>query len=313
MIIGFHSNQLSVRGTEVALFDYANYNESLLQNTSYIFYPRQADTSSLDKFKKRFGERVLSYGSMRELEQACCAKKVDAMYWIKSGTRDGKLISGVKNLVHAVFNTKQPHGEVYAYVSEWLAKENNMDYVPHIVTLPQTSRDLREVLGIPKDALVIGRHGGAETFDIEYVKRVTRDIAQTDNNIFFLFLNTNKFAPDSEHGGKIIHLDSSADIEYKAAFINTCDVMLHARGAGESFGLSVCEFLHQDKPVITNLHCRDRHHINLLGDHGFYYRDESELRSIILSFKKTDFKYSDLVKQFSPATVMDRFYDVFIR
>ena len=37
MNIVFHSNQLSLRGTEVAIYDYARYNEEYLGNNSIIF------------------------------------------------------------------------------------------------------------------------------------------------------------------------------------------------------------------------------------------------------------------------------------
>jgi len=34
--VAFHSNELNVRGTNVALYDYALYNEELLGNKSFI-------------------------------------------------------------------------------------------------------------------------------------------------------------------------------------------------------------------------------------------------------------------------------------
>lgn len=312
MNIGFHTNQLSVRGTETAIFDYANYNETLLHNNSYIFYPYGGDVTALNKFRERFNSRVICYASMNELKQLCHEYDIKVMYWIKYGTNDGKYIANVKNVVHSVFNVKEPHGDVYAYVSEWLAKENGMDYVPHIVTLPDIKQDYREALGIPKDALVFGRHGGADTFDIDYVHKVVSEIARTEKNIYFLFLNTNQFALESYYDGRIIHFEPSSDVESKTAFINTCDAMLHGRKDGESFGLAVCEFLHQNKPIITNIDCRDKHHISILKDKGFYYTNGKELHSILSNFKKSDFNYSSLVSQFCPSTVMYRFKNVFL-
>ena len=38
MKIGFHDNSLNLRGTSVALFDYAYYNQKILGNESVIFY-----------------------------------------------------------------------------------------------------------------------------------------------------------------------------------------------------------------------------------------------------------------------------------
>ena len=47
MNILFHSNQLSERGTEIALFDYAHFNETMLNNKSFII------CKNLCKKKKR--------------------------------------------------------------------------------------------------------------------------------------------------------------------------------------------------------------------------------------------------------------------
>ena len=38
--IGFWTNQLCERGSEIALFDYAYYNQKILGNKSYIFYEK---------------------------------------------------------------------------------------------------------------------------------------------------------------------------------------------------------------------------------------------------------------------------------
>ena len=43
MKIAFHSNQLGVRGTEIALYDYAFYNREILGNDSIIISDRNND------------------------------------------------------------------------------------------------------------------------------------------------------------------------------------------------------------------------------------------------------------------------------
>jgi hypothetical protein len=63
MNILFHENQLCVRGTSVALYDYAHYNETILGNVSYIAAPSNSDLSALEKFKTRFGDRVILYNN----------------------------------------------------------------------------------------------------------------------------------------------------------------------------------------------------------------------------------------------------------
>ena len=54
--IAFHSNQLCLRGTEIALYDYAKYSEELLNNESIIIarHPdiwRYSHPLAIEKFK----------------------------------------------------------------------------------------------------------------------------------------------------------------------------------------------------------------------------------------------------------------------
>ena len=78
----------------------------------------------------------------------------------------------------------------------------------------------------------------------------------------------------------IIHLDKSTDLMYKTEFINTCDVMLHARFDGETFGLAIGEFSTRNKPIITS-RIGNLEHVKILKDKGFYYHDSESLISIL--------------------------------
>lgn len=44
--VAFWSNQLCERGTEVAIYDYAHYNETILNNKSYIFYEKNNNSTN---------------------------------------------------------------------------------------------------------------------------------------------------------------------------------------------------------------------------------------------------------------------------
>jgi len=48
-------------------------------------------------------------------------KSCDVAYFIKYGNNDGKMIPGIQDIIHAVFQSYDPHGERYIYLSEWLA------------------------------------------------------------------------------------------------------------------------------------------------------------------------------------------------
>jgi len=111
-----------------------------------------------------------------------------------------------------------------------------------------------------------------------------------------------------------MYLEPTYELEQKTAFINTCDVMLHGRSDGESFGLAIAEFLHQDKPVIACREGYDQNHRAMLGEAGIYYSSSSELQEVLEKYKRTSPNgyYSDLVRKYKPEEVMKRFNQKFI-
>lgn len=317
MKIIFHCYQLSVRGTEVAIYDYADYNEKFLGNESIIITPQKANhsESAINKFKQRF-KSVLFYSS-GELESLVSKLDSDIFYVQKSGELDSIMVQNIKNCVHVVFRNFQPHGDVYAYISEWLAKDSGGEkskFVPYMVSLPSINSNLRDKLNIPYEAIVIGRHGGADSFDIKFVKEVILDIVDKRSDIYFLFLGTNEFGGNwfKKRNPRIIFLPPTSDLEYKTMFINTCDAMLHARYRGETFGLAVAEFSIRNKPVMTYSLSEEKAHIFELGDKGLYYSNSRELESLLLNFKTTDKNWDCYSEKFSPENVMKKFKEVFL-
>ena len=99
----------------------------------------------------------------------------------------------------------------------------------------------------------------------------------------------------------------------KTRFINTADGMIHARVGGETFGLSVGEFSIKNKPVITWLDGHDKHHIQVLGDKGIYYRTPQDLLHTLMDFQPMPERDWDAFSaEFSPAPVMRKFAEVFL-
>lgn len=309
--IAFHSNQLGIRGTEVALYDYARYNEEILHNKSYIISCAKADLTTLKKFENRF--EVFLYNNFEECFDFVKEKNIDHVYYIKAGDNDGKVIPGVKNLIHVVFQNKDVHGDKYAYVSKWLANKMGMEdsCVPHIVSLPDPQSDYREKLGIPKEQIVIGRYGGSGEFDLTFVYQEIYNVLQIRKDITFLFMNTKPFG--LEHPN-IIHVNGTYNLQNKSNFISTCDYMIHGRNHGESFGLAICEFLHGGKPVISWKGGFDKHHVDLLKDTPFCYENATELNNILVNLTKVDNSAvcKSIVEQFSPKNVMERFNSIFL-
>jgi hypothetical protein len=306
MKIAFHSNQLGLRGTEVSLYDYALGNRDILGNESIIISDAKADLTTLDKFKSQFP--VYLYNNFSEVENFISQEKIDAFYIQKAGFNDGKLVKNAKNLVHTVFKHNEPHGEVYAYISEWLSQEmsgGKFDFVPYMISLPDHDLNYRSALGL-ENKLIFGWYGG-DNFEIPFARQAVIDIAKKRSDIVFLFMNSTPFTNEPN----IYFIDSTYDLDEKVAFINTCDAMIHARERGETFGLAIAEFSSKGKPVITYGNSPERNHNMILGDKGFYYSDYHSLYNLLDSFIVPPWG-CNCYQEFTPEKVMNKFKKVFL-
>lgn len=322
MILGFHTKQLLARGTEVALFDYALGAKELLGHEVRVFVP--ADTRRVvPAVKERFEEHfeLVLYDDARSI--AC-----DALYVIKRG-RPGRVTETVPELVHAFDDGSFPHGHRYAVVSDWVSRHAKRKIglpggrvlelprvikppvVPHIVSLPDLSDDLRAELGIPDDAVVFGRHGGLGNFDLEFVQDAIRAVVDKRSDVWFVFLNVHRF---SEHT-RVIHLPELVDRAELRRFVNTCDYMLHAHRYGETFGLAVAEFAFVGAPVLTFLGSPLTGHFDLLSEGMLlgYTTYEDVLAHLSRLPRRTEPVDSSVRLDYSRESVMARFAGTFLR
>ena len=308
--IAFWDNFLGERGTTVALYDYAYYNEKILKNKSFVF--NNITNVTVDEVVTKF-KRVLTVvdvKSFKEAEDFIETEKIDILYVIKSGERDDRVTKKCKTVIHCVFNCFQPHGNVYSSIAPWVEGNNGKyPHVPHMISLPHQEEDLRKKLGIPEKSIVFGRHGGPDGFNIDYVKKIICENFLNRDDIYFLFLNTNKFCESKN----VIYLDKIINLEEKVKFINTCDAMLWARKGGETFGLSIGEFCTKNKPVLATKKVNQKCHISILDDKAIWY-EKSTLKDIIENFDKEKVKEKDwnAYRQYTPENVMKKFKEVFI-
>jgi hypothetical protein len=312
MKILFHTHTLNFRGTAVAVYDYARFNEEVLGNESVIAYnssiPYEKDMGTeeeaLNKTLSRF--EVRGYKDTSELDGIC--KDVDLAYFIRAGHYE-PLPTNVKTGIHCVFQHNSPHGDVYAYISDWLSRKmtNGVSpWVPHIVNLPEANGDYRDKFNL-QGKTVIGRFGGFYKFDISFVRRAIKEVLEKSEDHVFLFVNTMPFIKHD----RVIFIDSVVDLQKKSNFINTCDGFIHARQEGESFGLALCESLFHNKPTLSWNGGRDQHHIQLLKGTELLY-DESNIVDKLLNIKDFKGDYKSIVDKFNPTAVMNKFKEVFI-
>jgi glycosyltransferase involved in cell wall biosynthesis len=322
VILGFHTKQLTERGTETALFDYALAAKNLLGHEVRVFVPAHTE-KIIPLVRRRFEEHfeVVLYATPKSI--SC-----DALYVIKRG-RPGRITDSIPELNHAFEDASRPHGHRFAAVSDWVARTarrqlrlprgrvvkvsrlKKPDVVPHIVTLPDLRDDLREVLGIPEDAVVFGRHGGEGTFSIDFVKEAVRAALDARKDIWFLFLNVETFC---EHP-RVVYLPRLTNRGDVRRFVNTCDYMLHAHALGETFGLAVAEFAYVGAPVITFLGSPRKGHLDLLSRELLlgYMGYEDVLRYLTTLQRRSAPVESDLGARYGVEPVMSRFRDVFLR
>jgi hypothetical protein len=314
MRIGFYQPHLCLRGTTVAMFDYAYYNQTILNNESIIFYDKNDRRNDETTVKKFSIFKLVPLESIQNLDVALILEKIDAVYIVKGGLRDDGRNSDVcKSLIHVIGVTpdSEKHGSVYAYASYWLSaacSNNRSPVVPYMVDLPEEQEDLRSALNIPKDAYVFGRNGGQDTWNLPFANEAILEVLEKRQDAYFLFQNT----PINFNHRRIIHLPSTSDVVFKTKFINTCDAMIHARREGESFGLSCAEFSIRNKPVITWNGSPERNHIEILGDKGIYYSNKDEMSQVILNFEKHPERDWNCYKQYNPKSVISIFKNVYL-
>lgn len=314
MRVLFHANTLNYRGTTVAITDYANYNQEILGNESIITYcntnSQERDMGNeplvIEALEKKF--KVVGYRE-GSLQNKIDDLNIDLTYMINSGQKQ-TVPTNCKTAIHAVFQFNEPHGDRYAYISKWLSDEmsqSTLPYVPHIVNLPPPTQSYRKAFNL-EDKIVIGRIGGYYTFDIQGIKEYVKKVVTTNDKFVFLFAGTEPFI---DHPN-VRFINEIHDTQKKSNFINSCDCMLHARERGESFGLSIAEFLFLNKPVLAWNGGHDKNHLEMLKGSGTLYTNENDLDYMLNNLKDFNEDWSDRVKEFKPEVVMKKFNEVFL-
>jgi hypothetical protein len=316
MKIAFLENKLTLRGTSVNLYDYADFNETILGNESIIITrpydyvkqisPMDMDNSlAYDKFNKRF--KIFYYYQTSDIEKILIDNQIDVVFIEKAGSpNDGLNFNCCKSIIHCVFETRFPHGTLYTSISDYLNKVNNthIDVLPNIVRVYDTNENLKKELNIPENNLVFGTYSGADCFNIDYIKNVVIDVAKENKNIYFIFMNIYKFGPNLEN---IKFLEGTDNMEYKRKFINTCDAMLYGREGGETFGIACGEFSICNKPIIARK-TRSGNEVYLLKDKIILHDTDEELKNIIYNWNKYKIDVTENeYKKFNSENIMNKF------
>jgi hypothetical protein len=309
LIISFFLYQFSYRGTETATFNYAYYNEKILGNKSIIISPQKIrqdrfNKDVLDKFVKQFGD-IRFISSSQDIDPVMEKEKSTVFFVLKSGEDDGVYSKKFHNIIQCTFDMENKPKNIkceYVGVSKSVSRGK---VLPHIIDLPylKPESNYRSFLKIPESAIVVGRHGGSDSFNLQFVERAISRV----NDIYFLFAGEKPkiFIREQKN---VIFIKPFVDDYIKVKFIQTCDYMIHAFNIGESFGISVLEFNLLGKKVITygNRQVRYTNHLDELDD-KILYNNEDDLIKIFSSLKRYKSIRNDKDNKFSPQKVMDIF------
>ena len=352
MNIILHTNALTRRGDSITVGHYAKALQTFYYFNCIIAYDLKSannDDAVISLMNNEFN--LFGYQNFSELEKFALENNTNIVYWVKSGQFDNKIIKTCKNVIHVVFNVISPHGDVYAYVSKWLAKEassnytkrfksskslikklflapnfentnliikhftkkiNPDDYVPHIVELPEPNEgNFRKKYGFDSNSFIIGRIGGYDQFNIDFVKKWIEKIIELYKDTHFVLINTERFIDHS----RVVFINEYISEQEKSNFIKDCDMMLHAREMGESFGLAIAESLFNNTPIASYYYGKDGNHREMLRNTGLLFKNEKELTQIFEQAREgkfNEYDFTQIVQEFSPKEVVKKFVNIFV-
>jgi hypothetical protein len=348
MNIAFFVRHFTERGTEVAIYDYAKYNEEILKNTSYIvcFTEKKqrelgfpSERLSYDKFKKRF--TIIEINDINEMSNIIKEINLSFFYTLTHGGSNDiyqfenkDIWKGCKTIKHCVFDTTYPESDFYISISETLNDKNKttIPVIPHMVE--ENVDEAKQVAVFRLYSEGDSRRNIEKLPDCNENLRNDLQIPQ-DAFVFgrhggssefdiliahqaiieYLNINSNTYFlfmntnKFYEHP-RIIYLDRNIDLVYKSKFINSCNAMIHARSIGETFGLAIAEFSIKNKPVIT-CPCGDLEHIEILGNRCIKYTTKEELIAIFKNIKFITNSRIDwnAYTNYTPEKIMNLFND----
>lgn len=308
-VVAFQTNSFSTRGTEGVLWTYADMNKKLGNESIFIIRkgvappgPDFDDPSFRAYFENSFETHELHDS---EIEAFLEKRGVDVIVVSNSGGDDNFVPRNVPSIVRCVFNPNHPQGTLHTAASN-LVSAGKIPTLPDIVRVVDNDGlpSLREELGIPENAILYGRIGGHDTFDVPFAREVVRRVCSKRKDAYFVFVNTDP--TDLWDLENVILLPATRDEKFKRRFFDACDYFLHARKDGETFGVAVGEFALCEKPTISWAFSNDREHFTILGEKIIPYADADDLERILLDPPKIDMRGNGY-ERYTQERVLQRF------
>lgn len=291
MRIGFYDHGIGFRGTTRAIYEYARCLMDKEGVEVLFFFKPQLKSNNFS-----FGIEMLNAGiQLRSIAspEEISEENLDFFYYVSSAPpSDYSWISSIRacSLLHQVGYQPPDYNtcDFFAYTGHWQSfffSSGQAPVLPYIVEDKSPSREtrgrskLRKSLEIPEDAIVLGRHGGLDTWNLQFSNQAVVEAASRRDDLHFIFLNTPKFS----NLPNIHFIEGTHDALIIQDYLECCDAMLHARWEGETFGLACAEFLIRRKPIITWSESRERNHIFLADKSAIFFNTYNDLLTLLLN------------------------------
>jgi glycosyltransferase involved in cell wall biosynthesis len=178
-------------------------------------------------------------------------------FWLIPGFEKGNYnFPIVETNIHGTLHTK---ADYRIFPSETMVDFKKIT-IPHTViynpTMPKlTDSDLREELGIPKDAFVYGKISRASNDIFTPMTYLAYKKCEAPD-VYFIQMGINKATIEISQKLNLknfIAIDQSLDETRISQFYNTFDLYCHGNSLGETFGNTIAEAMIHGKPVISHL------------------------------------------------------------
>ncbi len=303
----FSGKPLEAGGTDNIIYQYAKYNEEILNNKSYIICLNKQTLSTefgiedkrttFTTFNSRF--KMIEIKFIEAITDLIDRFHFDIFYTLDSGLdsvmmdflefQDKDIWKDCKTLHHCLYDTTESiHADITLAISDSLNTTHNTNapVLPPISTKLHETRDsLRASHNIPEGALVFGRYGDRNGFnDPRAHDAIIHLLGPSSNHFYVILMNTECFY----YHPNLIYIDIPETPENKQKFINSCDAMIDARVHTNPSMMYLDEYAASNKCVITNekipQELKDR-----LADAGCYpieYNSKDSLVEICKTFVK---------------------------
>ena len=289
----FYNNTLCHRGTSKAIYLYAKSLYSLSSDIKICYAFNRSERGNkfgfalhlLDLGVELLGVSshvdILNISHHFNLIYYVSSSSENELSWLKQSASNATLLHQVGFQAPIFCSSFQ-----FAYTSYWQSfyfTNGEAPVLPYIIDTPNkncvSQADVRLKLGIPREAIVLGRHGGADTWNLPFASKVVEQAVNYKKDLYFIFAGTPQF---SKHD-QIIFLNEISSLVRLEDYLVACDAMIHARWEGETFGMACAEFLVRNKPIITWSESREQNHIFLAGRSAITYNNELDLLNVFLN------------------------------